>query len=171
MERCAECGYDYQQVPREGLPSVIRHLAAEHAARLTLTAADQLRARRSLRVWTPLEYACHLRDVLTVQRERIDLALAVDQPTFTSMRRQERVVEERYNQQEPSDVAEQLQHAAAFLADRAASLNDDEWVRTAIYNFPETRPRTVEWIVRHTIHEQTHHLLDVDRQLAGQPQG
>jgi len=52
-----------------------------------------------------LEYACHVRDVLRFQRERVALAQAEDRPRFASMRRDERAVAERYNDQDPAVVA------------------------------------------------------------------
>jgi hypothetical protein len=102
-----------------------------------------------------------MRDVLAVQRERVRLALVEDQPTFASMRREERVVEERYNDQPPAQVAREVAGAAASLAQSLESLGDDGWQRTGIYNWPERRIRTVDWIGRHTIHEGEHHLQDI----------
>lgn len=113
-------------------------------------------------MWSALEYACHVRDVFRVQRERVQLALAEDKPAFASMRREERVVEERYNDQQPAQVALEIVGAAASLARLLESLDDQGWHRTGIYNWPERRVRAVEWIGRHTIHEAQHHLQDID---------
>ncbi|WP_406044517.1 hypothetical protein OG799_08560 [Micromonospora sp. NBC_00898] len=38
-------------------------------------------------VWSPLEYTCHVRDVLRVQGERLALALVTEEPEFTPMGR------------------------------------------------------------------------------------
>ena len=34
-----------------------------------------------------------------------------------------------------------------------------------IYNFPERAERPLTWVVRHTVHEGEHHLLDIGRVL------
>lgn len=164
MERCAECGYAYDSLPRDELPASIRALGPRYAGLLTHDPSE-LRAHTSTGTWSPLEYACHLRDVLRVQRERIALALAEETPVFASMRREERVAEERYNDQEPEVVAAELSAAAEELAAALEALDGSDWLRTGTYNWPETRERTVEWIARHTVHEGEHHIMDIDRQL------
>ncbi|HKF90842.1 MAG TPA: DinB family protein [Acidimicrobiia bacterium] len=162
MERCHECGFVYEDVRRDDIASALRALSARYATVLT-DHDDVLRAHPLPDVWSALEYACHMRDVYRVQHERVLLALAEDQPAFASMRRDERVVEELYNEQQPSDVARETSEAAESLAGTLESLDDEGWNRTGIYNYPERRVRTVEWIGRHTVHEGEHHLGDIDR--------
>jgi hypothetical protein len=116
-------------------------------------------------VWSPLEYSCHYRDVLRVQRERIVLALKKDKPSFTSMRREERVTEERYNEQDPATVGVEIAVAADELASALERLDDKGWGREGEYHYPTTQLRDVEWIARHTVHEGVHHIMDVERQL------
>jgi hypothetical protein len=162
MHACDECGYDYAALPRPALAPAIVLGAAQHAARLT-AAPDGLRHRPAPDVWSPLEYACHVRDVLVVQRARLLRTQAEDQPTFPPMDRERRVVEDAYNEQEPARVAGELCSAAAALADVLGSLDEAAWARTGVYNFPAPSVRDVDWIARHTLHEVTHHLMDVDR--------
>jgi S-DNA-T family DNA segregation ATPase FtsK/SpoIIIE len=165
LDHCDECGYRYDTLPREELSTNIRALGPRYTA-LLATPVEALRVHKIDGVWSPLEYACHMRDVLRAQRERVQLALAEDQPTFASMRREERVTEERYNEQSPELVAEELSGAAHVLADELDSLDSDGWQRTGIYNWPNTSPRTIDWIARHTIHEGVHHIMDIERLLA-----
>jgi hypothetical protein len=162
---CDECGYDYDAVPRDALPDEIRRLAAALAERIAGTDASALRAHPRPDAWSALEYACHLRDVLRVQRERIVLALAETEPTFALMRRDERVTEDRYNEQDPAVVATELVEAARAVAAQLESLGDSQWQRTGVYPYPEPQIRTLEWVARHTVHEAVHHSLDVDRLL------
>jgi hypothetical protein len=110
-----------------------------------------------------------VRDVFEAQRERIGLALVEHEPAFAPMRREERVVEDRYNEQDPAQVADELGLAASALAHMLESLDEEGWQRTGIYNWPTTQVRTVEWIGRHTVHEGRHHLWDIDRLLGGSP--
>jgi len=89
MDQCPECGFDYRPERAPEAAATIRRGAADLAAALT-AGVDPAR-RRSPQQWSPLEYACHVRDVLLVQRERVLLARRVDRPVLTTMGRDERV--------------------------------------------------------------------------------
>src|SRR5690242_3110957 len=104
---CAECGFSYDTDP--DVPTLLTTWVAETAT--ILQTGGVLRTRRSPDVWSPLEYACHVRDVLLVQRERVLLARRVDRPDCTPMGRDERVEHEGYADQAPTDVARQLTDA------------------------------------------------------------
>jgi predicted carbohydrate-binding protein with CBM5 and CBM33 domain len=165
---CRECGYDYDALARETLAAAVVAFAGRHAGVVVRTAPTDLRAHPLAGAWSALEYACHVRDVLRVQRERVDLACTTDEPAFALMRRDERAVEERYNEQDPAQVADELSAAGRAFADRLDALAPAEWARTGVYPWPEPRVRTVEWVARHTVHELQHHLVDLER-LLGRP--
>ncbi|MFD2093961.1 DinB family protein [Blastococcus deserti] len=164
MDACAACGYDYAALPRPALAPSLALGAAQHAARLT--AADAaLRHRPAPGVWSPLEYACHVRDVLRVQRDRVLRTQAEEQPQFVPMDRDRRAVDEDYNGQDPARVAGELRSAGAAIAALLDGLDGSGWARTGVYNYPTAAVRDVDWIARHTLHEVIHHLMDVDRGL------
>jgi len=127
--------------------------------------AMTIRARPGPRIWSALEYACHVRDVFLVQRERIYLTLVEDCPRFAPMYREERAVLARYVAEEPDDVGREIKMAAELLAWAFEGLDEAQWQRRCIYNFPEPSERTVLWLARHAIHEGEHHLHDVDAAL------
>ncbi|WP_176737480.1 DinB family protein [Micromonospora citrea] len=161
MDRCDECGFDYADVSPDELPTLLRAFAGRYAA--ALTEVRQVRRRPAEGVWSPLEYACHVRDVLGVQAERLALALRVDEPEFAPMGRDERAVAEAYNEQDPATVLATLGAAADDLADRFRVLGPADLARTGIYPWPRPHARTLLWLGRHTIHEGEHHLLDIRR--------
>jgi DinB superfamily len=164
MDRCEECGfvYDLSEALEAG-PAVVAH-AGDFRDVLGSPAAD-LRTRRKPDTWSPLEYACHVRDVLLVQRERVLAARRFDRPTCEPMGRDERVDHDGYAEQDPGDVARQLGDAAALFANVLARLGPDDWDREVVYTYPEPADRPVRWVAVHTVHELRHRLLDVDRQL------
>jgi hypothetical protein len=161
---CDECGYDYDELDRDEIPARIRGFGPRYADLLVADEVD-LRTHIDKDVWSPLEYACHIRDVFNTQRERLEQALAEDEPEFAPMRREERVEEEHYNEQDPSRVANEVADAADALASAFEALDDDGWARTGVYGYPTKEVRTLEWIGRHTIHEGEHHVLDIERLL------
>lgn len=162
--RCEACRFDYDGFARTEIPDRLRAAAADHVERLTETPAAFLR-ERPLPGWSALEYGCHVRDVLLNQRRRIDRAQLEHEPVFVPMGRDELAVDEGYNDQDPSVVAGRLTTAADALAFQLESLDDAGWARTGVYSYPERELRDVDWIARHTLHELTHHLADVDRVL------
>jgi hypothetical protein len=159
-DACQQCGFSYRMIASEILPWIPSDTNAflDVFAQYDDTSAS---TRPSPDVWSPLEYACHVRDVLRIQRERILLAQREDEPAFAPMRREERVVEDRYNEQDPKVVADEIRAASAALLETLESLDDEGWARTGIYNYPEPQPRTVEWIAAHTLHELLHHRVDI----------
>ncbi|MCW3845012.1 DinB family protein [Micromonospora yasonensis] len=161
MDRCDECLFVYANVPGEALPALLRGLGGRFTT--ALTGVADLRRRPAEAVWSPLEYTCHVRDVLRVQGERLALALRLDEPEFLPMGRDERAVADRYNEQEPATVLAELAAAADDLAARFAALDPAQLTRTGVYPWPQRQVRTVLWLGQHTVHEGEHHLLDIRR--------
>jgi DinB superfamily len=168
VERCEECGFEYEESSFPMAADGIRAGAAELTAALTGSQADA-RARREPGRWSPLEYACHVRDMLLVQRERLLAARRLDRPVCEPMGRDERVELDGYAGQDPADVARQLRDAAQLFAGDLGRLSPADWDRRLIYTYPYRAERSLRWLAIHTVHEVGHHLLDVRRQLGGTP--
>ncbi|MEV5839113.1 DinB family protein [Nocardia sp. NPDC052112] len=166
MTDCAECGFDYDPELVPEVSALTRVHAAEYAALLDGD-IRVLRQRRAPEVWSPLEYACHVRDVLLAQRERVLLARRVDRPEPEPMGRDERVEHDGYADQQPSDVARQLEDAAMLFANVLDRLTPSAWDRELIFTYPQRQERTLRWLALHTLHELRHHLVDIRRQLDG----
>jgi hypothetical protein len=162
---CAECGYDFERLDHGQILDAVAALAEQHSELLSSAAADRLRGHPRPGSWSALEYGCHVRDMLRFQHERITLAQSEDTPEFVSMRRDQRAVEERYNEQDPAVVARELVMAARRLSVTMTLLDAAGWLRAGIYPWPTREVRTVEWIGRRTAHELAHHLFDERRLL------
>ena len=167
MDQCAECGFVYDLSRSEAVEQDVGDRVAEVAAILRASETD-LRSRRQPGLWSPLEYGCHLRDMLLVQRERVLAARRMDRPDCLPSGRDERAVHDGYADQQPEDVARQLTDAAQLFSNVLARLAADDWERAVIYHYPETRQRSLRWVALHTLHEAQHHLLDIRRQLAAE---
>jgi hypothetical protein len=163
-QECAQCGFVYDLTRAEAARQTINDRVSAAAAVLADREVD-VRSRREPTLWSPLEYGCHLRDMLLVQRERVLAALRLDRPDCTPMGRDERVVHDGYADQQPDDVARQLADAAQMFGNLLGRLSGGDWDRTVLYHFPETRERSVRWLAVHTMHEAQHHLDDINRQV------
>lgn len=164
MDRCGECGFEYRPGEAKRAGSDIVETALQLAAMLADAGADAPE-RRQPGIWSPLEYACHVRDVVLVQRERVLLARRKEQPSFEPMGRDERVDQDGYAEQDPTDVASQLSDAARLLANVLGRLPAADLERTVMYNHPALAERSLRGVGIHTLHEIRHHLKDVRRQL------
>ena len=165
VDRCAQCGFEYDLAEAESAgPAIVVGVA--QCADLLGEPESDVRRRRQPDTWSPLEYGCHIRDVLLVQRERVLAARRTDTPVFEPMGRDERVEHDGYRGQDPDAVARQLTDAAALFANVLSRLGDADWERGVVYGYPSTQERSLRWVAVHTMHEVRHHLLDLRRQLA-----
>jgi DinB family protein len=165
-EVCADCGFAWGAIPAASYGPALTSLEGRYAARLE---GDQaaLRRRPAPAVWSPLEYACHVRDMLFAQRERIYLALVENRPSFARMNREERVELARYAEESVPAVRSDLAVAFRGIGIALTGRTPEDWARPLIYNYPGPQEHDLAWLGRHTIHECEHHLLDIDRGLAG----
>ena len=89
MYRCESCGFSYELDRAEGAGD--RLLAGVLEMNDVVRRLDDPGVRPEPATWSPLEYLCHVRDVLLVQRERVLQARREDVPSFAPMGRDERV--------------------------------------------------------------------------------
>jgi hypothetical protein len=165
-EAVDECGFVYDAVDNAAVPDALRTAAATIADLLRRPALEEVvRLRPEPDVWSALEYGSHVRDVVLVQRDRVLLALVVENPSFVKMYRDERVDLARYNDDDPAVVAGELVMGADLLARLLGRLGTAELARRCIYNYPEPSQRDIGWVGRHTLHEAIHHLGDIRRVL------
>jgi DinB superfamily len=154
--RCPECGFEAAAVPREGVAQMIRDNAA---AWLPVLARLDVARRPRDDMWSPLEYACHVRDVFRICDGRLALMLAEDDPTFPNWDQDATAAEDDYAAQDPGRVAVEIHEAAARIADRYEAVSGEQWAR------PGTRSDgsrfTVESFARYVIHDPVHHIYDV----------
>lgn len=158
LERaCPECGFDGSDLEPAVVPSLVRDCARDWA---TLHAEGRITSERpGPTTWSPLEYACHVRDVFLRFDVRTALMLDTDDPVFENWDQDVTAVEERYAEQDPDAVVPALVAAAGAMAARLDRVDDDEWDR------PGRRSNgsvfTVDTLARYMVHDPIHHLWDV----------
>lgn len=152
---CEECGFDATAFPVEEIPRLIHDNTRAWSAAL---ATEDVAVRPAPEIWSPLEYACHVRDVHRLFDERVTRMLVEDDPLLPDWDQDAAAVQGDYISQDPVDVELGLIESAAAVAGRYATLSDDQWQR------PGRRthgPVTVESQARVHLHELVHHLYDV----------
>jgi hypothetical protein len=153
---CPDCGFAAADVAPRTVPEAVRTNAAawEH-----VLSRPDVRERPQPAVWSPLEYACHVRDVLRLYDERLVLMLDQDDPLYPNWDQDATAVSARYSEQDPARVAAELQEAAHVVADRFAGLTPEQWQRPGRRS--DGAVFTVDSFARYFLHDVVHHLHDV----------
>jgi hypothetical protein len=165
VTKCPECGFVYEELPEDEIAGRIRGFSERYRAALNDANAHLVSQRPDPQTWSALEYACHVRDVLLVQRDRAVLAEVETKPSFSRMYRDERVAICRYGSAPLEEVLAQLEMAAELCASVFQDHAPEVWTRELVYNFPDPSDRDLTWLGRHTVHEGEHHLQDVHKVL------
>ena len=160
-EPCPECGFVAADVTVDRFPGAVRDNATVWEAVLTLPDAA---TRPAAGTWSPLEYACHVRDVNRIFDLRVGLMLAEDEPRFENWDQDETAVAERYGEQDPAVVASELLDAADVVARRYESVPPDAWSRRGFRS--NGSEFTIESIGRYHLHDLVHHVWDVREAVA-----
>ncbi|GAB2685134.1 DinB family protein [Thalassiella azotivora] len=156
--RCPECGEDAQRIRPEQVADLVRSSAVEWER--VLAGHPLLRERPDPATWSPLEYACHVRDVYRVFDDRLALVLAEDDPEFANWDQDATAAASDYDRQEPARVSLDLAEAARRLADRFDTVPaDGGWDRPARRS--NGSRFTVLTLARYLLHDVVHHLHDV----------
>jgi len=154
---CPECGLDTRQVQREDASRMLRDIAAAWVA--VLEQPDNVHKRPSPGVWSPLEYACHVRDVFRLYDQRLQRMLLEDDPLFPNWDQDAAAIAERYGEQDPVTVSGELREAADLLAGHFEGVTGEAWQRTGSRS--DGARFTIETFARYFIHDPIHHLYDV----------
>lgn len=153
---CPECGYRADTFERTELgPRTRATLPAWGAA---LTRPDAM-VRPAPGVWSVLEYACHVRDVFRIFDQRLRLMLTEDGPRFPNWDQDETAVRERYGEQDPAVVGEELATAGEAIAATYDAVPEQGWARNGLRS--NGSQFTVETLGRYFLHDVVHHLYDI----------
>lgn len=154
-EGCAECGF----VPFDPVlaPGRIRAVVPRFREVLARPSAAD---RPAPAVWSPLEYACHVRDVCRTMGHRVELMVATDGAWFANWDQDATAIEDRYWAQDPATVADELAAAAEDAAAVIEAVSGDTWQRRGIRS--NGSEFTVATLAVYFLHDVDHHLHDVD---------
>ncbi len=161
--RCPQCGLAAGEIE----PSEISErafVAAEEWVQI-LRSSPAVTRRPRPGVWSPLEYGAHVRDAYRVFDGRLAQLLAEDEPTFANWDQDETAIRERYAEQDPEVVADELEAAAGAFVKRLSSVEPDHLQRRGRRS--NGSEFTVASLSQYLLHDVIHHLWDVTGQQDG----
>ena len=159
LERvCPECGYDASAVAATDVADAVRRNAASWR---DVLGGPDVHARPNPATWSPLEYGCHVRDVFRLYDYRLGLMLDQDDPLYPNWDQDTTAVEDRYDEQDPVVVAQELDNAAGQIAAHFDAVDGAQWQRRGRRS--DGASFTVDTFARYFLHDVVHHLNDVRR--------
>jgi hypothetical protein len=158
--RCDQCGLSAGDIGPEDFAQRA-FVAAEEWVQI-LRSSPAVTARPRPDVWSPLEYGAHVRDVYRLFDARLVQMLNEDTPTFANWNQDEAAIKERYGEQDPEVVADELEAAAQIFVARIQSLTPDQYSRRGIRS--GGTEFTVMTFLQYFLHDVIHHLWDVTGQ-------
>jgi DNA segregation ATPase FtsK/SpoIIIE, S-DNA-T family len=159
-EFCEVCGYDWEAPTIGEITARLVGVGEAWRARFAVE-GDAAGIRPAPATWSPIEYGCHVRDVLLNLRERIVLGLAEDNPQPKPMFGDLRISLGLYATEAAAGVADDVDTAAQLLARTVAALDPALLERPIFYPWPRAATRTLRWVASQALHEAEHHLSDV----------
>lgn len=164
FEPCPDCTFDPTGLADRHIGRALTDAAADWGRTLARVDASLAAIRPAPEVWSALEYACHVRDVLGVFDERVRRTLEEDTPSLGWWDHEAAVVDDGYADEIPVLVAEAIGRNARVLATTFAGVPPDAFARAAVRR--EGEHFTVAGMGRFALHELVHHRHDAERGLA-----
>jgi SAM-dependent methyltransferase len=153
---CPDCGFAAPGLDLARLPGAIRDNATLWEVVL---GTDDAAVRPDPHVWSPLEYACHVRDVNELFARRVRQMLAEDDPAFENWDQDRAAVDADYGSQKPVVVASEVVASADVVAALYESVAGDQWQRAGTRSNGDRF--TVDTLARYHLHDLVHHAHDV----------
>lgn len=153
---CAECGFEPTAQTLADVPRLIHDTAMVWSG--VLRRADA-RERPAPNVWSPLEYACHIRDIHRLFAERVAMMLDEDEPRFADWDQDKTAVEAGYAEQDLVEVDVDLIDAAGHVAGLYSTITPEDATRRGFRS--NGSEFTIETLGLYHLHDVVHHVHDV----------
>jgi len=162
QERCEVewCSFAWDVIDGTMISSRIL-TAAQSLAELIESSGHRSATRCSPELWSPLEYACHVRDVLLNLRDRLIVALNEDNPLPKGLYGTPRIEQGLYRGDRVDEVGKEVRMAASLFVRTWDRIPLDQRHRTMVYGYPTVANRSLTWVAAQALHEVEHHLADI----------
>ena len=164
MATCAECLFHWDLSSDEACDVIGGFGDAYQRALgpfMGSTEDDYLRQRPAPEVWSALEYAAHVRDVIAFYADRIERVLAEERPRMVAADFSSMPERRGYLGYDPLAVLDAIGSSSRSVELRLRGLAPEQWNRVGLG--VDGDERTLVVLARRLAHDGHHHLMDLDR--------
>ncbi|WP_457966009.1 DinB family protein [Arthrobacter sp. D1-29] len=154
---CPECGFDAATADPSTVAGTVRRMLPRWQAVLE---QEDAAVRPNERTWSPLEYACHVRDVFGLFDERLALMLLEDDARFADWDQDQAAIDGDYAHEDPAQVVRELASRGERIAGAFAAVDKSQWHRTGTRS--NGAAFTMVTFAQYFLHDGVHHLHDVE---------
>jgi hypothetical protein len=158
FERCSECGFNGKEWSDAAAISAVERLPSRFADAVAGLSSHDLVSRPVDGQWSIAEYADHVREVLFGMRFLLDVA--VTQPGTDLGESPSSHFESDPRQIDIDAAFAGIEREVTSLVRTFSELTTNEWESVVTLDGANLDPH---WIIRHAVHDSTHHLLDIGR--------
>jgi DinB superfamily len=162
IERCQQCGFDGSKWDIATALKTLEAIPDTWAMLVNGLSFSDLQKRPDTSTWSIAEYTDHVCETTFGMRFLIDVA--IDMPDLYLGTRPSPRLDETARAIDTNQVLKQFRSEVALLVNRAASLRPDQW--NAVVEIDDTEV-DVLWIIRHAVHDLSHHVGDIGRIIIG----
>ena len=157
-ERCGECGFDSDDWSDAAAIAAIQRLPRQWRSAVAGLTPDDLLRRPLDQMWSIAEYVDHVREVLFGMRFLLGTAIA--QPGTDLGTSPTQPFSPQPRRIDVEAALDGIDHEAHLLSAQLSGLSSHDWFLTVRFDGAAVDPH---WIVRHAVHDASHHLLDSGR--------
>jgi MOSC domain-containing protein YiiM len=162
IETCDGCRFDGSHYSHIDARKSLRTMATRW--RWMAAGVDEavLACRPAPAVWSPTEYAAHTADVVWSASYLLHLMTTRDVEPLNGLHPTDASPDDPPPTTTFAESVARLEANALRMDDEVAHLTPSQWARTVVL---EGETVDTEWVVRHAVHDASHHLSDAGRGL------
>ena len=165
---CPDCGVDYKTISPRDASGAVRSFPRRYRSVLTHFEPDEdleevIRRRPSPEVWSALEYTAHVAETLDLMAPTLRQIVNEDNPHLYAFDPDEQADGQSYNNWTVLEAIGELESACADLSMAIEYTPASDWNRVGTFDYGE---REAIDVARNAVHEGTHHLRDILRNLS-----
>jgi hypothetical protein len=158
FDRCEECGFDGEKWSDTEAVAALADLHVRFANAVADLSADELFRRPVENQWSITEYTDHVREVLFGMRFLLEMVVTQSGTDLGESPSSPFSPEPRSIDIDLALLG--IEQESISLLDSISGLSPSQWSAMATLDGTPVDPH---WIIRHAVHDSTHHLLDIER--------
>jgi Mycothiol maleylpyruvate isomerase N-terminal domain len=166
---CPECALDYGTLHPPFAINTLKSFPRRYAEALEQASPGEdtdavLRTRPAEGVWSAIEYAAHVADLMEPFATVVHRMYSEDNPDLSDVFFDEnkKAAADKYNEQGKDAILSRMKSGVDRLVAEAGKVGANRWGRMASFGWGD---RDLLTMLQNSVHEGVHHLIDIERNL------